>query len=807
MRDTIRDVVNALVPSFVRQRYTVKFVVSILLVVVVIGSVGAYGYTEARETVRDDTRQQLETRAEIQADAVSTFVRNKRIQTLTVSNAERAQDDARDKTYVDLKYKDVQAAAGGSASAGTISDIHILDLASGTVVVSTNSDLEGQPLDGIDATWAGTSVFDAYGTNQVWRADQTHTSASTGERVLAFASPTPNEERVVVIEGPISTGSGRGMGGSQQTALVTADGQLVGGSGYQAAGFASADQPGQLADLVVGGGTTRVAIRGDRIFAVAPVAGTDWVAVTSTTEAAAFAVSQSVGQTIGLVIVSGLVALVVVGAVLGQQTVTPLTRLRRAVERMEQGDLDVDLETRRSDEVGQLYAGFASMRDSLRRQIRQTQETNRHLEQKADEYSDVMRQCADGDLTRRMDPESDNEAMANIAAEFNEMMDELEATTANIKDFASRVAISSREVTASADEVLSASEQVSESVEEISEGAERQEESLTTVNTEVDSLSETIDDIADSSNEVAELASETVATGRDGQQAAQAAIDDIDRVTEESEAAVEEIRRLEAETEQIDELIEFIGEIARRTNMLALNANIEATRSESGADDGFGVIANEIKQLSEEAQEATEDIESRLERIADQTGAAADVVEGTREQVAAAAGNVREAVDALEEVTEYAAETNDGVQSISAANREQVETTRQVADRVEDVAAISSRTAQESETVAALAQEQTVAVTQVSESAGDLSDRAERLSDSLDDFATATEATPDTGRTAEPGDGPAGAGGTAAFDPGDDAETPDEPAAFSPDPAEDGADDGGDDDGPAFQAMPESEDD
>jgi methyl-accepting chemotaxis protein len=805
MRDTIRDIVNVLVPSFVRRRYTVKFVVSILLVIVVIGSVGAYGYTEARETVRDDTRQQLETTAEIQADSVSTFVRNKRIQTLTISNAERAQEDARDKTYIDVKYKDVQAAAG-SDSAGTISDIHILDLTSSSVVVSTNSDLEGRSLGDVDATWARASVFEEYGTNQVWRADQTHTSASTDEQVLAFASPTPNEERVVVIEGPIATGSGQAMGGGQQTALVTADGQLVGSSDYQAAGFVSADQPAELADLAVGGGATRVALRGDRIFAVAPVAGTDWAAVTSTSEAAAFAVSRSVGQTIGLVIVSGLVALVVVGIVLGQQTVTPLTRLRRSVERMEQGDLDVDLETRRSDEVGQLYDGFASMRDSLRRQIRQTQETNRHLEQKADEYSDVMRECAEGDLTRRMDPESDNEAMANIATEFNEMMDELEATTAAIKNFASQVAISSREVTASADEVLSASEQVSDSVEEISQGAERQEESLTTVNREVDSLSSTIDDIADTSSDVAELASETVATGRDGQQAAQEAIDDIDRVTEESEAAVEEIRRLEAETEQIDELIEFIGEIARRTNMLALNANIEATRSDSGADDGFGVIANEIKQLSEEAQEATEDIEARLERIVDQTGDAADVVEGTREQVAAAAGNVREAVDALEEVTEYAAETNDGVQTISAANREQVETTRQVADRVEDVATISSRTAAESETVAALAQEQTVAVTQVSESAGDLSDRAEQLSDSLDDFATATEEATVAGQSGETANGAGEAGGTAAFDPGGEADQPDEPAAFSPD-SSDGAGSDGDDDGPTFQPMPESEDD
>jgi methyl-accepting chemotaxis protein len=774
MRDAINDFIKAVTPSFIRRRYTVKFVVSILFVIVVITSVGMFGFVQAQQTVQEDSQNELNTTAETRADAIGSLVQNKQIQTLSISSNDLITSNSRSTVtnYITGRTQDAERFSGPQSGAN-IAAIHVVTT-DGTVFASTSDELVGATIEDIDRPWANnfgvaTGIDAANGVRTMPAS-----KVVDGTRRLSFVSPVGGTDRVVIIESPLGV-TLESDSPTFTTAIINGDGSLVTERSLSEAGFgASEGAQGRLDEVLASQGAMASAgfIRTDgRLYAVRPIQspGTaGWLAVTSISEGEAFAVAQSVGQTIGVIIITALLSLGLVGIALGLQTVTPLTRLRRKIQRMEEGDLSVDLETGREDEIGRLYTGFGSLRDSLRDRISEIEQTNRRLERKATEYSEVMRACADGDLTQRMDPSGADESMAEIADEFNEMVEELETTTQEIKRFADQVAISSREVTVSADEVLTASEQVTETVQDINEGAEQQNQSLQAINTDVEELSTTIDDIARSSTEVAGLASETVESGREGRAAAQAAISDMDEVTEESEVAVQQMEQLEEQTQQIDELIEFVDEIARRTNMLALNANIEATRSESEADSGFGVIANEIKQLSEESQQATENIAQRLEQIQQQTGEAASVVEQTSQQITDSAANVREAVRALQEVTEYAEETNEGIQSISEANAEQVETTSEVATAVQDVAEISTRTSREADTVAALAAEQTAAVTQVSRSAGDLSDRAEQLSERLDDFETDVPvevmsepaSSPATAAT-----GDAASGGMAAFDP------------------------------------------
>ena len=132
--------------------------------------------------------------------------------------------------------------------------------------------------------------------------------------------------------------------------------------------------------------------------------------------------------------------------------------------------------------------------------------------------------------------------------------------------------------------------------------------------------------------------------------------------------------------------------------MLALNANIEASRSTSGEEDGgFGVVAQEVKELSQDAKDAAEEIEDRLEAIREQTRRSADEVEQTSEDVDEASAQVADAVDALEEIAEYAGETNTGVQEISAATQQQAASTQEVVAMVDEAATISEETTAESD--------------------------------------------------------------------------------------------------------------
>ncbi|RQG94235.1 methyl-accepting chemotaxis protein [Natrarchaeobius chitinivorans] len=736
----IGNVLSRFVPSAIRRRLGAKFAVSILIVLLAIGAAGMMGYAQVDETLEQDTQETLESAAAQQSDAMNEWVQVREYEARMVSEYDGVT--AEDPGTVEAAIEPRRASLDRSG-------IHVIDVEEEVVVASTTLE-NGASFDEFAYPWTETDFDEAFaGRSDVWVSDSSYQDPGGGQtHVVGFAADVSGTNRVVVLDGSLDLRSQRIDEGVQWTSFVTADGEPV--------LLADEDRPDDFdRDAIAGAAETGDGqfVRGDPVRAYQPVDRTDWVAVTSIPEAEAFAVQQTVGMNVLLIVGSALVALVFAGVVLGRQTVVPLKRLQTKATQMGDGDLSVDLTTSRTDEIGQFYTAFDDMRLSLREQIEETEtayadaererervaQLNTELQETANEYSTVMQSAADGDLTVRMESSTDNEAMVAIESEFNEMISEIESTIDRLSTFATEVATASAQVTASSEEVQSASEQVAEATQEISTGAEQQHESLQTANREIEQLSTTTQQIAASSNEVADVAERTADTGKRGQTAATNAIAGMEEIEVDVEDTVTEIRQLEDEVEQIDELIDQIKEIAKQTNMLALNANIEASRSAGNEDDGgFGAVAGEFKELSEDAKLAAQQVEARLEAIREQTERSASEVKETSAAVDDAGAQVEEAVDALEAIAEYARETNRGVQEISAATEQQAATTQEVVSIVDEAATISDETTSEAETVAAAAEEQTSAMSEVSESVSDLSSQATQLSEALDRFETDT---------------------------------------------------------------------
>jgi twitching motility protein PilJ len=350
-----------------------------------------------------------------------------------------------------------------------------------------------------------------------------------------------------------------------------------------------------------------------------------------------------------------------------------------------------------------LTLALLSYNNAQRRTMQATADLNQRNQEAILRLLDEMGSLAEGDLTVKATVTED--ITGAIADSINFAVEALRSLVTTINETAVQVAAAAQETQATA--------------MHLAEAAEHQAQQITSASAAINEIAVSIDEVSKNSAESADVAQRSVAIASKGAAVVRQTIQGMDSIRDQIQETSKRIKRLGESSQEIGSIVELINDIAEQTNILALNAAIQAA-SAGEAGRGFAVVADEVQRLAERASGATKRIETLVQTIQSDTNEAVSSMEQTTAEVVAGARLAEDAGLALGEIEKVSNDLADLIQNISEAARQQSAAATNISATMNVIQEITTQTS--------------VGASQTAESIGNLAQLAADLRRSVADF-------------------------------------------------------------------------
>lgn len=351
-------------------------------------------------------------------------------------------------------------------------------------------------------------------------------------------------------------------------------------------------------------------------------------------------------------------------------------------------------------------AGFIIVNGRTR--LTETRATNERNQNAILRLLDELADLADGDLTTTATVSED--FTGAIADSINNTIDQLRILVSQINDTALKVS--------------SAAEETQSTALHLAEASEHQAQEIAGASAAVNEMAVTIDQVSANAAESSQVAEKSVKIADKGAEVVQNTIHGMDTIREQIQDTAKRIKRLGESSQEIGDIVSLINDIADQTNILALNAAIQASMA-GDAGRGFAVVADEVQRLAERSSAATKQIEALVKTIQSDTNEAVISMEQTTAEVVHGARLAQDAGSALEQIESVSQELAELIQNISNAARQQAASAGHISNTMNVIQEITQQT--------------NMGTTTTARSIGNLAGMATELKGSVDGFTLPEE--------------------------------------------------------------------